>query len=68
MGSSSSPTIQPIQQPAESVVAAVAKDPEIAQNTAAHEQARSRKRGIASSYNRYGGGNTSTGSKEKLGV
>lgn len=66
MGSSSAPTVQPIA-PAESVVAAVAKDPEIAQNTAAHEQARSRKRGIASSYNRYGGG-SDMGNKEKLGV
>lgn len=64
MGSSKAPSIKPIEP---APVAAVAKDPEIAQNTAAHEQARSRKRGIASSYNRYGG-SSDMGNKEKLGV
>jgi hypothetical protein len=52
MGSSKAPTVQKID-PADSVVAAVAKEPNSADNQAAHEQARARKRGITSTYARY---------------
>jgi hypothetical protein len=61
MGSSSAPRIEDIE---EAPVAAVAKDPEVADNQMAQKQARQRKRGISASYtNRYAANN-----KEKLGV
>jgi hypothetical protein len=66
MGSAKAPSVAPID-PADSVVAAVAKEPDTQTSTAAQEQARARKRGIASSYTRYNdmqqGGN-----KTRLGV
>lgn len=69
MGSSKAPTItQP--DPAASVVAAVAKDPETGDNAAEQEAVRTRKRGISATYQRYNSGNSSsggTGGKGKLG-
>jgi regulator of extracellular matrix RemA (YlzA/DUF370 family) len=61
MGSSKAPVVKEID-PADTVVAAVAKDPETAQATEAHQQARQRKRGISATYTRYG-----TNMKSKLG-
>lgn len=65
MGSSSAPRVEAIE---EAPVAAVAKDPEVADNQKAQEQARQRKRGIASSYaSRYPSA-AGMGDKDKLGV
>lgn len=70
MGSSKAPAIV-TPDPAASVVAAVAKDPgESSQNADEQESVRTRKRGIASTYNRYqamssagtGSGKTTLGS------
>lgn len=67
MGSSkSAPSVAPIE-PADTVVAAVAKEPNSADNKAAQEQARSRKRGITSTYSRYSG-YMQSGDKTRLGV
>ena len=68
MGSSKAPTIvQP--DPAASVVAAVAKDPETGDNSAEQEAVRTRKRGISATYQRYnsGNGNSGTGGNGTLG-
>lgn len=65
MGSSKAPTItQP--DPAASVVAAVARDPDTADNSAEQEAVRTRKRGISATYQRYG--STSDSGKTKLGA
>lgn len=65
MGSSSkAPTVvQP--DPAASIVAAVAKDPDTGDNAAAQEAVRTRKRGISATYQRYSSGSSS--GKDKLG-
>lgn len=66
MGSAKAPSVAPID-PADSVVAAVAKDPDTTSANTAQEQARARKRGIASSYTRYSG-DMQGGGKTRLGV
>lgn len=64
MGSSkSTPVVQPIDS-SDSVVAAVAREPNTV-NAEAQSQARSRKRGIASTYARYSMANDEA--KTKLG-
>lgn len=67
MGSSKAPTVvQP--DPAASVVAAVAKDPDTGDNAEAQEAIRTRKRGVSATYQRYGSvGAGGTSGKSKLG-
>lgn len=65
MGSSKAPTItQP--DPATSVVAAVAREPDSIGNAEEQEAVRTRKRGISATYQRYG--STSDSGKTKLGA